>query len=196
MIIGMIGGIGSGKSTISGYMAEKYGYRVLRSDDIAKDIMNGDPEVMDELKGAFGEQIYKDGVIDKKEYASVIYGNEKNRILSNSIIHPACWKRIRRIISDSIMDNGGEECDIIIETALPSDTLSSVCDEIWFIYAGPEERINRLIENRGYSREYAEDIMSKQLSDNSFMEYADRMINNGGNKISAESAVDLILSEQ
>lgn len=197
MIIGIIGGIGSGKSTISDYMASKYGYLVLKSDNIAKDIMNNDPEVVDELKGAFGDDIYgKDGLIDKEKYAGIIYGSEKCRQLSNSIIHPACWKKIRKMISEKIMDEGGKECDIIIETALPTDILSSVCDEIWLIYADPEERINRLMENRGYTRDYAESIINKQLSYNSFMEFADRMINNGGSKSQTESIVDMILSEK
>lgn len=197
MIIGIIGGIGSGKSTVSDYMSSKYGFLVLKSDNIAKDIMNSDPEVIEELKGAFGDDIYgNDGFIDKKKYADIIYGSEKCRKLSNSIIHPVCWKKIRSIISDRIMDEGGKECDIIIETALPSDVLSSVCDEIWLIYADPEERINRLIENRGYSREYAEGIINKQLSYNSFMEFADRMINNGGSKSQTVSVIDKILSEK
>lgn len=197
MIIGIIGGIGSGKSTVSEYLEEKYGYLLLKSDDIAKEIMNSDKEVIEELKGAFGNEIYgEDGCIDKKKYAAILYNDEKNRILSNSIIHPACWKEVRRRISDKIMDEGGKECNIIIETALPSDTLSSVCDEIWFIYADPEERISRLIESRGYTREYAENIISKQLSYNSFMEYADRLINNGGPKYSTEATIDMILNDK
>ena len=101
MIIGIIGGIGSGKSTVSEYLENKYGFLVFKSDTVAKEIMTADPEVVMELKCAFGDDIYnEDGSVNRQKYASILYSDEKNRVLSNSIIHPACWKEIRKRVSE------------------------------------------------------------------------------------------------
>lgn len=196
MIIGIIGGIGSGKSTVSEYLENRYGFIVFKSDAVAKEIMTTDPEIAEELKGAFGDDIYNaDGSVNREKYASVIYSDEKNRILSDSIIHPACWKEIRKRVSERMMDDGGNDFDFAVETALPSDILVSMCDEIWFIYADPDERIKRLIGSRGYTREYADSVIKNQLSYNGFMEYADRLINNGGTEYATQSVIDRIISD-
>lgn len=197
MIIGITGGIGSGKSFVSDYLAVKYGYEVLKTDDIAKNLMNQDPCVKEKLIAAFGKDIYtSEGLLDRKRFASVIYGDDKKLEISDSIVHPACWSFVKDRITESEDASGDGESCIAVETAIPSEQLVSVCDEVWFIYAAPEERIKRLCETRGYTRDYAEGIISKQISDNSYMVYADRLINNGGSKYSAELAVDTIMTER
>lgn len=200
MIIGIIGGIGSGKSTVSGHLESEYGYEVIKTDDLAKELMKDGTMLSEKLREAFGNDIYTaDGSLDKARYSAAIYKNEENRKLSDSIVHPAVWQavksRVEEIRKRCSLEGAGKEACAVVETALPSKHLTEICDEIWFIYAAPEIRICRLMQDRGYTREYAKSVIESQLSDNSFMTYADRMINNGGDLSETLMNTDLILAE-
>ena len=175
MILGIIGGIGSGKSTAADILKNEYGYTVIGTDDTAKELMNTDPECRAKLQEAFGEQIFRvDGTIDKEEYRKVLYSSEENKKISDAIVHPLVWKRIRDIIGKA------PEKNYVIETALPGKEFSLLCDIIWVITANTDVRVQRLMQNRGYSEEYARTVIEKQLSDEEMTAIGDLVIDNSG----------------
>ena len=193
MVIGITGGVGSGKSTITDTLHEKYGYRILRTDDMAKELELPGHAVYDALITAFGEGILapQDGkgpkglqVIDKAAFGALIYGDPAAMKIAEDIIHPATWGWCEEIISEErkkaaqIGAAMPEEPRIVVESALPCDRYRRMCDEIWFVYAEKDIRIARLRETRGYSLEKCRKIMEEQLSDNEFLRYADYVIDN------------------
>ena len=182
MVIGITGGVGSGKSTISDILHEKYGYLVLRTDDMAKELERPGNAVYNALVEAFGEVILEPATqsgspreISKSAFGDLIYNDHKAMIMAEGIIHPATWGWCEKIIAEE-RERG--ETRIIVETALPCERYRRMCDEIWFVYADEDTRVNRLMESRGYSREKCRRIISEQLSDVAFIGYADHIIDN------------------
>ncbi|MDB5033734.1 MAG: dephospho-CoA kinase [Chlorobi bacterium] len=87
ILVGLTGSIGSGKSSAA-RVFEECGIPVLRSDQIAKELMVSDPEMMEELRDAFGDGTYTDGVLNRSHLASQIFSDRRKLELMNSIVHP------------------------------------------------------------------------------------------------------------
>jgi len=193
MIIGITGGIGSGKSMVTDHLRTKHSFITAKTDDLAADMMAHDDELINRLKKAFGPAIYlSDGALDKKRYASIIHTSEEKRQLSDSIVHPAVWDRVRIMIRKEINKNN-EDFGFAVETALPGDTLKTICDEVWYIKVDEKIRIERLMKDRGYSEDYARCVIEGQISDKAYSEMADRILVNETTLEDLYSKVDRIL---
>jgi len=174
MILGLTGGIGSGKSKAAGILTREFGFRALQTDHIAQQIMREDPLIREKLINAFGKEIYQeDGSLNKQLYASRIYSDPEKKKLSDAIIHPAVWKEVRRQIEAE-----PHGTNIVVETALPGPELSAICDKIALVETKRSIRISRLMENRGYTREYAESILNNQKDDSWYRNHSDLIIHN------------------
>ena len=186
MVIGITGGVGSGKSTINDILRDKYGYRILLTDDMAKELEEPGQKVYRELVKAFGDKILEPSAdgnekavrkIDKSAFAYLIYNDPEVKKQAEEIIHPATWSWCEDIIREE-QEKG--EAKVVVESALPCERYRKMCDEIWFIYTREEIRIRRLMESRGYSLEKCESIIAGQLPDEAFIGYADYIIDNSG----------------
>ena len=179
MILGITGGIGSGKSTVTDVLKNRYGFRILKTDDMAKELELPGHIVYERLKEAFGEDILtqKDGPIDKEAFATLIYSDDDALEKANGIIHPAVWAEVGRRTEDC-KGNMLTGPHAAVETALPNDYFENLCDEIWYIHVDREVRIKRLMEDRGYTYEKCVGIISNQMSEEAFRSMADEVIDN------------------
>ena len=179
MILGITGGIGSGKSTVTDVLKNRYGFRILKTDDMAKELELPGHIVYERLKEAFGEGILtqKDGPIDKEAFAALIYSDDDALEKANGIIHPAVWAEVGRLTEDC-KGNMLTGPHAAVETALPNDYFENLCDEIWYIHVDREVRIKRLMEDRGYTYEKCVGIISNQMSEEAFRSMADEVIDN------------------
>ncbi len=183
MIIGLIGGVGSGKSAVTDVLAEKYGFRLLLTDDMAKETELPGGAGYLALTEAFGGQILENGPgspIDKQKLASLIYSDPKALETVNGLIHPIVWGLVEKTLCEA--KEADPDVRIAVETALPCERYRKMCDEIWFIYTDPEVRISRLQASRGYSREKCISMIANQLTDEEFTAYADYIIDNSGSR--------------
>jgi dephospho-CoA kinase len=89
------GGIGSGKSVVS-TLLQTIGYPVYNSDSESKRLLNEDPDLQQQLSKTFGKDLYKEGLLDKQLFASIIFGNEERLRQANAIIHPAVYRDFDR----------------------------------------------------------------------------------------------------
>lgn len=87
ILIGLTGSIGSGKSTVADIF-EQNGIPVLRADQIAKELMTSDPEMMAAIRSEFGDEAYVDGELDRSYLAGQIFNNEEKLERMNAIVHP------------------------------------------------------------------------------------------------------------
>ena len=175
MVLGITGGVGAGKSTVLDILSSKYGYEIIRTDDVAKQIMRESRECLSKLIDYFGKDILNDrGELDKDRYSAILYADKKNRSISDSIIHPMVWDEVKYLIDRA------ESKNYAVETALPSELFKSFCDEVIFIKADTKVRIERLIKNRNYTEDYSRKIISSQLSDECFMKFSDIVLDNSG----------------
>ena len=98
-IIGITGGIGSGKTTVV-KMFEKYGFEIFIADDEAKKITNV-PEVISEIVAVFGNEILENGVINRQKLASIVFNDKSKLDQLNNIIHPRVRQKLDELIKKS-----------------------------------------------------------------------------------------------
>jgi len=172
-IIGVTGGIGSGKTSLMQY-AEQQGYRTYYSDIEAKKLY-GKPHIINSLKEVFkGEDIWTAGALDKKKLAQVVFSDQEKLSQLNQIIHPA----VRQDFED-FANNYHNEPVILKESALLFETGAyESCDYNILITAPEDIRIQRVIDRDKVSREQVLNRMKNQWSDEKKEKLADFVIQN------------------
>lgn len=177
MVIGITGGVGCGKSTVLSLLEQRCNARLLIADEIGHQVMKAGTDAYREICKEFGSEVIRpDGELDRNRLASMIYREDGRREELNAIIHPC----VRREIEKKLQEWEREPL-IVLETAILFETgCDKFCHQIWGIVADREERIRRLMETRGYSREKSESIMKKQLSEEELGKRCDCLIDNNG----------------
>lgn len=171
-IIGLTGGIGSGKSTIAAFY-ESLGVPVYIADDEAKKILYT-PDATAELVAAFGEGILTQGRPDKSRIASMVFNDDEKLQVLNRIIHP----KVRQHFKDWVATNSDEpfiikEAAILFESGSYKD-----CDEIILVTAPKEIRISRVMERDKVTREQVLERMAVQWDDEKKTDLSDYIIVN------------------
>lgn len=189
MVIGIIGGVGSGKSTVLDYLKNNYNAYIIQADLVAKEIMEPGYSAFEVICNEFPEVI-SDNQIDNSRLAEVVFNNKDKLKLLNSITHPATIKEIINRI-EKYRDNQ----IVVVESAiLPGTGIEDYCDDLWFVYCEKEKRIKRLMDSRSYSREKAEGIINNQPSDDEYNRLADEFIDNSYSPNETYEKIDIILS--
>lgn len=176
MVIGITGGVGSGKSEVIRYIAKNYNATVLLADDIAKELMSVEQAGNTALKELLpGECFLEDGNIDRKAMAAVFFKDKGMQQRVNSVIFPLVKEYIKESIKTATTPL------IIIEAALLiEEHYEEICDKLIYVYAKRQVRVKRLQESRGYSIERIDAMMASQLSEEEFRENTDITIDNSG----------------
>ena len=174
--IGITGGIGAGKSTVLAYLEEKYNAFVIQADEVGHIVMAPGQECYQPVIDLFGKDVIKnDKTIDRKRVSDVVF--EQPDFLSR-IIHPAVKRYILKSLEKQ-KEEGRKLC--VVEAALfLEEHYQEFCDEVWYIHTDEEIRIQRLMKNRGYTREKSLGIIRNQVSDQVFREHTDYVIENNG----------------
>ena len=172
MIIGLTGGIASGKSTVSKYLAEK-GFKVYDADKIAKDI-SGKKSVQEEIILTFGNEILdENGNVDRKKLKEIVFENKKKLKQLNAIIHPKVidfYKELKEQNTDKI---------IIFDVPLLFESgIDKFCDKILVVISDYKIQLNRIVERDKIDRDLAEKIIKSQLSNEERIKKADVVIEN------------------
>ena len=152
-VVGITGGVGSGKSVVMNILKEKYGAEVILADLVAHDLMEPGQQNYLDIVEAFGEGILaQDKTIDRPALAKVVFGNQERLARLNAITHPNVKKEIFHRI-DGIKEKG-EASFIAVEAALLlEEGYQKDFDTMWYVYVDEATRIERLKEGRGYTEE-------------------------------------------
>lgn len=177
MIIGITGGIGTGKSTVLNILDKNYGYTVFEADKIAKEIMEKDGLAYKRIVGYFGKEILdKNGEIDNEIMSEKVFNNKEKLEKLNSLVHPAVIEEIQMRI-DEYKKEGKER--FVIEAALLLESkCDAICDKVWYIYSDEATRIKRLKAGRGLNEDQIQRVMKNQLPEDVFREKTDAIIDN------------------
>lgn len=179
IVVGITGGIGSGKSTILRRMKEAYGAYTIQADKVGHHLMKPGNPCYQPIIQLLGREILDEtGSIDRKKVGGIVFSNPVLLNKLNKIIHPA----VKDFILDKLEKKRQEGCRLfVVEAALLlEDHYDEICDDLWYIYVDCEIRGRRLKEERGYSSEKIRDIMSNQLTDAIFRERCNYVIVNNG----------------
>ena len=174
-IISITGGVGSGKSEVLEILESEFDAKIIKADEVAHQLMEPGKKGYQHVIGALGDSfLNKDGSIDRKKLAALIFQNKDAVEKMNEIIHPMAWDEIFYEVNHS------DKEIIVVEAALYDDEHNGMFDEIWYVYTSVQNRIRRLMESRGYSEEKCRGIMANQASEDDYRSFATRVLDNNG----------------
>lgn len=177
-VIGVTGGIGSGKSTVVNLAKEYFPVEIIQTDDVAREQMKSSGCSFARVVEAFGDQILgEDGEIDRARLAKIVFSKDENVKKINSITHPNVRVQTLEMI-ENYRKNPAVKA-VLVETALLFEAAFDVfCDETWCVWASEETRRERLLHSRGYSNEKIDAIFSKQDKEEYAKEHCTHVIIN------------------
>lgn len=170
--IGITGGIGSGKTTIC-KLFELLGVPVFYADDEAKAAMATDEWLQQQLKAAFGKDVYIDGLLNRKMLAGIVFNNETELKRLNSLVHPAVFRRFDQWVEKQQDSFVIKEAALLFETASYKD-----CDFTVLVKSPLPLKISRITKRDAISEADVLKRMEKQWSDVEKEKLANFVINN------------------
>lgn len=187
-IIGITGGIGSGKSTVSQILRD-LGAKIIDADKIAKEIVFKGGVVLKELIEFFGSQILDEsGGLDRKKLGEIVFNNPEKLEVLNKITHKYIVERIFKDLEKAKKE--GKWDIVVVDAPLPvKHGFMDAVDEVWVVTADKETRIKRIMERNGLTYEEALSRISSQLKDSEYLEIADVVIPNDGSIEDLEKSV-------
>ncbi len=179
LIVGLTGGVGSGKTVVSQTLREEGAY-LIDADQIARELAQPHTPTWNELIQVFGKEILnEDGSIDRKRLGQRVFSNPKERELLNQMIHPRIREEINRRKEEILQKD--PEAIIIIDAALLIELGDHrEMDKLIVVFAPDEQRIQRLNRRDGMSREEAQKVISSQMPQEEKLRVADFVIRNEG----------------
>jgi dephospho-CoA kinase len=183
--IGLTGGIGSGKSTVSNIF-EQLGVPVYYADTAAKRIMNEDPALGAQLIEHFGPEVYVDGVLNRSFMASIVFNDKKQLALLNSLVHPATIRDAEAWMKLQDTPYAIKEAALIFESG-SQDQL----DYVIGVSAPESLRIQRAMKRDNISREAVKERMQNQLSESIKMRLCNFVIVNDEQQLVIPQVIEL-----
>lgn len=175
-IIGLTGGIGSGKSSVA-KIIEENGFPVYYSDDRAKDIVNDNSELKSKIIHLLGENSYdQNGLYNRKFVAETIFGNDDLRLQLNALIHPAVKIDFEDWVSKQTAKFIFKETALLFELKLNLQCYKSI-----LVTADDRTRLKRVMDRDGKTYREVESVMLKQMPEKEKYKLADLIIYNNGN---------------
>ena len=176
-LIGLTGGMGSGKSTVADCMRSN-GIPVIDADMIAHKIMN-EESTFDKIHEIFGKNVFdKDGSLNKVKFSSVLFTNTVKRKKLNEFVHPKVWTEMMDE-TEKYVTEGSKVIFLDVPLLIESGWHTRV-NETWLVKADYNERIERLSLRTNLSTEEIKKRIEIQMPESEKEEYADKIINNDG----------------
>ena len=183
VVVGLTGGIGSGKSTVAEIFS-KLGISVYNSDIRAKALYTESKALREKMILNFGSGIYLGTEINRKKLASIVFADKSKLTLLNSLVHPLLQLDFEQWKAEQSSDYVIREAAILIESGA-----YKTCDKVIVVTANKELRIKRVTLRDSASNTEVEQRVNNQLSDEERLKYADFEILNNG----TESLIDQVI---
>ncbi|NLP35886.1 MAG: dephospho-CoA kinase [Clostridiales bacterium] len=192
-VIGITGGIGSGKSLVAKIMMDMHGAYFLNTDQIAKEQMEVGGTSYAGVVDYFGHSILaEDGSIDREKLSKIVFKDEEKLQKLNDLTHPQVLEAVQGELA--ALRKSGEFPYVIIETALMIEAgFDFICDEVWYVYAPEEIRRQRLKRERNYSDQKIDSIFEKQSKEEEFRKRFSKVITNVGDIHDIEQQVEELI---
>ncbi len=176
-MIGVTGGVGSGKSEVMKYIARNYDAAVLLADEAGHLLMRSGQACYEPVRALFGDRVLdEDGELNRSRIAQIVYQDTGLLEALSRIIHPA----VRRYIMEQrkTAAEQGKAYFFLEAALLLEEHYDEICDEVWYIYAKRSVRRERLKKSRDYSDEKISRMIANQLDEEEFRKRCDVIIDN------------------
>ncbi|QSB25762.1 dephospho-CoA kinase [Flavobacterium sp. CLA17] len=185
-VIGLTGGIGSGKTTISRYF-EEMGVPVYIADDGAKKVMQSE-KIIKQIKTTFGDAIFENNILDRAKLAEIVFKDKDKLSQLNAIVHPA----VKEDFEAWLLRH--ENCQYVIYEAaiLFESGRYKECDLVITVTAPEEVRIERVLKRDNTTRDHVLSRMKMQWDDEKRISGSNFVINNDNLKKAKEEVVKIL----
>lgn len=190
-IVGLTGGIASGKSTVSN-MFKKRGFAIVDADIAAREVVEPGEKAYQGIVEAFGKDVLlTDGTLDRKKLGSIVFNDEEKRKKLNSIVHPAVRKRMKEWQEEAVSD--GKQTVILDIPLLYESQLTHFVEKVIVVYVNEQVQLKRLMERNNFSEQEAKARMSSQLPLRKKATLADAVIDNNGSVEETEQQLERLI---
>jgi len=191
IVVGLTGGIGAGKSTVSAMLADR-GAVIVDADRIARDLQEPGSPVLDRMAERFGDHIIRpDGSLDRAAVAEIVFNDEQALADLNGIVHPAMQDEIQRQI-DAHRDT---DRVVVLDFPLLGENPREGLAATIVVDIDPDIAVERLVNQRGMDETDARARINSQISREKRLERATHVIDNGGDLDSLAAQVDEVWSD-
>ncbi|MFI8612102.1 dephospho-CoA kinase [Staphylococcus capitis] len=192
-IIGLTGGIATGKSTVSELLTA-YGFKVVDADIASRKAVKKGSKGLDQIREKFDQEAIDDnGEMNRKYVGELVFNNPEQRIELNKIVHPI----VREIMEEEKNHYLNEGYNVIMDIPLLFENdLQDTVDEVWVVYTSESIQIERLMERNDLSQEDAKARVYSQISIDKKSRMADHVIDNLGDKLELKQNLQQLLEEE
>ena len=191
-VLGITGGIGSGKSTVSCLLAER-GLLVLDADEISRSVTGPMGRAMPEIAATFGNKVVSsNGALNRKAMSNIAFSDKKKLDELSSIIHRHVFEQIDETLTKE--KEKGTKC-VVLDVPIPVNKFRELCNQIWVVTCDKDVRLARL-QKRGMEKEEAERRIAVQMTDDEYCELGDHSIDNSWDLEDLKDKVEVLIREQ
>ncbi|WP_456278041.1 dephospho-CoA kinase [Bacillus sp. AK128] len=193
LVIGLTGGIASGKSTVAN-MIREYGLPIVDADVISREVVEKGEPAYHQIVTAFGEEVLQeDGSIDRIKLGSIIFNNEDQRKTLNRIVHPAVRQTMLNQKEDYL--NSGAPAVILDIPLLFESKLTHMVEKTMVVIVDYPTQLKRLIERNHFTEQEARARIQSQMPLQEKRELADQVIDNNGSLEETKAQLEHILKQ-
>lgn len=192
-VIGLTGGIATGKSMVSELLTA-FGFKVVDADIAARKAVAKGTKGLEQVRAAFGDSaITEEGEMDRKYVGEIVFNHPEKRLELNDIVHPI----VREIMEEEKQSYLNQGYDVIMDIPLLFENeLQNTVDEVWLVYTSESIQIERLMERNQLSLEDAKARVYSQISIDKKSRMADHVIDNLGDKLELKQNLEQLLTDK
>lgn len=192
-IIGLTGGIGTGKSTVSAYLAQK-GCKIIDADLISHQMTEAGSPCLAEIRDAFGEEVFlRDGNLDRKKVGRLVFADATKKKTLEQIITRRVIEKTLRILQDC---RAQQEALVVLDAPLLFECgMQRYTDETWLVVCRTETRLRRIAARDGLAEEDIQKRIANQMSTEQKEKLADYIIDNSRDLAWLYAQIDTLLAK-
>ncbi|HCZ2384644.1 TPA: dephospho-CoA kinase, partial [Staphylococcus aureus] len=192
-VIGLTGGIASGKSTVSELLSV-FGFKVVDADKAAREAVKKGSKGLAQVREVFGDEaIDENGEMNRRYMGDLVFNHPEKRLELNAIIHPI----VRDIMEEEKQEYLKQGYNVIMDIPLLFENeLENTVDEVWVVYTSESIQMDRLMQRNNLSLEDAKARVYSQISIDKKSRMADHVIDNLGDKLELKQNLERLLKEE
>ncbi|MCO4429596.1 dephospho-CoA kinase [Staphylococcus aureus] len=192
-VIGLTGGIASGKSTVSELLSV-FGFKVVDADKAAREAVKKGSKGLAQVREVFGDEaIDENGEMNRRYMGDLVFNHPEKRLELNDIIHPI----VRDIMEEEKQEYLKQGYNVIMDIPLLFENeLENTVDEVWVVYTSESIQMDRLMQRNNLSLEDAKARVYSQISIDKKSRMADHVIDNLGDKLELKQNLERLLEEE
>ncbi|HCZ8484316.1 TPA: dephospho-CoA kinase [Staphylococcus aureus] len=192
-VIGLTGGIASGKSTVSELLSV-FGFKVVDADKAAREAVKKGSKGLAQVREVFGDEaIDENGEMNRRYMGDLVFNHPEKRLELNAIIHPI----VRDIMEEEKQEYLKQGYNVVMDIPLLFENeLENTVDEVWVVYTSESIQMDRLMQRNNLSLEDAKARVYSQISIDKKSRMADHVIDNLGDKLELKQNLERLLVEE